>query len=609
MKTQLTADGNYILSPFRRWFGLFLMALGGGTIYLVPYLLYQYIGDLTGVNGLTQDQLGSLMTVYGIINIIFYIPGGWVADRFSTKTLFTFSMIATGGLSIWYSLLGFGFVDFTQLVLIHALFAVSTVLTFWSAFVKGVNLFSKKGEEAKTYSRTDLMRNIIGVLCGFISVGLSSIAITGTVFIDGGSQMFFTIGFYGAIYIITGVLCAFIMPGEWIQKSTKRNFDGLWEFTASGTTEVIVVKDKKDLRPYKNLAIRSFWVKVGTDLIQSLKNANMWLIALLVFFIMNTYAAINSFGTYFMADYGMTNSQVITFLSYTFQYGAPILGALFFGWWTNNKTKCASKSIIHSNIALIAVCAIILVVSGTNQTSIETGKETLLPLIIGIVMFCVGMFFVGGSRAIYWSTMNETKIPLSIMGISSGLISIIGFSKDVYVFPLFTGDSLFGVSGIWSQYAIHGIVNGKDAILGYTNDAYVALYTYALINAVCALLISYVIFQRTKNGKFWSIPQSFKYIFSLNEQFNQSNELYKKIKKTNEKNINNVNLRIIAEISSNNVLSKNDIQSRLGFNIDRNLNYLLQNDFVISKVKNGEYFYSINVNKFSDKEVFVKKGV
>ncbi len=74
------------------------MALGGGTIYLVPYLLYQYMGALNGVNGLTTDQLGSLMTIYGIINIIFYIPGGWVADRFSTKTLFTFSMVATSAL-------------------------------------------------------------------------------------------------------------------------------------------------------------------------------------------------------------------------------------------------------------------------------------------------------------------------------------------------------------------------------------------------------------------------------------------------------------------------------------------------------------------------------
>ncbi len=501
MKTQLAEDGSYILSPFRKWFGLFLIALGGGTIYLVPYLLNQYASLLEATLEVPRSDINTLVMVYGIISLIFYIPGGWVADRFSTKLLFSFSMIGTGILSVWYALFGTNVIpagNFWQLYVIHGLFAFTTVLTFWSAFVKGVNLMGRKNEQAKLYARCDVMRNIIGCLCGFISVGFVSITLTGSVFpVKGeayGSSLFFTIIFYAAIYIITGVLCAFLLPGEWIQKSTKRNMDGLFEFTPMGSENIIICKDKEELKMAKTTAAKHFWRQVGIDLVQSLKNPNMWLISFLIFFTMNCYTAINGYGSTFMQAYGVKEQQVRQFLSYLYNYGTPILGALLFGWIASKRTKNASKAIIWTNFPLVAlIIAMLIMVGVASPAQAEANGSSTAIVVIGIIILCASMIFIGGSRGIYWSTMTETKIPLSIVGISSGLISIIGFSKDV-----------------WAYQAIDQIMNIDNG-----SHQFIGLYVFALVNAICALIMSYIVFQKVNKGKVFTRDQSFLDVFQL----------------------------------------------------------------------------------------------
>ncbi len=499
MKTQLAEDGSYLLSPFRKWFGLFLIALGGGTIYLVPYLLNQYMNQLTTTLGVSESDVSLLVTIYGVVSLLFYIPGGWVADRFSTKLLFSFSMVGTGLLSVWYALVGISGsgVDFSQLYIIHALFAVTTVLTFWSAFVKGVNLMGSKKEQAKLYSRCDVMRNIIGCICGFISVGLGGITIASSIFIPNGATIFFTIIFYACIYILTGVLCAFLLPGEWIQKSTKRNMDGMFEFTPMGSDHIYVCKTKEQLKKVKKDSRNHFWKQVGIDLVLSLKNPNMWLISLLIFFTMNCYTAINGFGTTFTSAYGI-DSSVGSYLSYLYNYGTPIIGALLFGWIATKRTRNSSKAIIWTNIPLVALIAAMLIIALSVKTVGEGNDNAQVAGIIGVIILAISMIFIGGSRGIYWSTMTETKIPLSIVGIASGLISIIGFSKDVWAYP-----------------AIAAMMDPYKGATTYSHEAFVWLYVFALINAICALIMSYIIYQKVNKGKVFTRDQSFLDVFKI----------------------------------------------------------------------------------------------
>ncbi|WP_251274931.1 MFS transporter, partial [Enterobacter hormaechei] len=77
-------------------------------------------------------ELGFLMTAYGLVNFLLYLPGGWAADRFSARKLMTFSLISTGISGFYYAT----FPSYTMICLLHALWAVTTVFTFWAVCVR-----------------------------------------------------------------------------------------------------------------------------------------------------------------------------------------------------------------------------------------------------------------------------------------------------------------------------------------------------------------------------------------------------------------------------------------------------------------------------------------
>ena len=77
---------------------LLLMIISMCTIYVLPYLRYQFFTPLQEAMGLAGEtqKYGNLVTVYGVMNILMYLPGGIIADRFNPKKLMVFSMISSG---------------------------------------------------------------------------------------------------------------------------------------------------------------------------------------------------------------------------------------------------------------------------------------------------------------------------------------------------------------------------------------------------------------------------------------------------------------------------------------------------------------------------------
>lgn len=123
---------------------LILMMLALATIYVLPYLRYTFYIPLQEAMNLVGEnkKYGMLTSIYGIANFLLYIPGGWMADRFDPKKLMVFSMVSTGALGLWLST----WPGYTTLLLIYALFGITTVLTFWSASIKCINVISASDE-------------------------------------------------------------------------------------------------------------------------------------------------------------------------------------------------------------------------------------------------------------------------------------------------------------------------------------------------------------------------------------------------------------------------------------------------------------------------------
>ena len=123
------------------------LCLSGGIIYLLPYLREVYYVPLLEALGLTNTQLGVMMSVFGATAMLSYFPGGWIADRVSPRILISLSMISTG-------LAGFYFATFPSYricIVIHAFWGVSVTLTFWAALIKATRYWAPPSRQGRAF--------------------------------------------------------------------------------------------------------------------------------------------------------------------------------------------------------------------------------------------------------------------------------------------------------------------------------------------------------------------------------------------------------------------------------------------------------------------------
>ena len=78
-----------------KWVLLVILSIGGGLIYQLPLLRYTFYEPLKEAMGVTDGQLGVLASIFGTINLICYIPGGYIADKFAPGKLIGFSLFTT----------------------------------------------------------------------------------------------------------------------------------------------------------------------------------------------------------------------------------------------------------------------------------------------------------------------------------------------------------------------------------------------------------------------------------------------------------------------------------------------------------------------------------
>jgi sugar phosphate permease len=89
------------LRPPRSFATLAVLFMGGGSFYTLPYLSAYFYIPMKDAMRLDNMQIGLMGSALGIASMIFYWPGGWIADRVAPRKLIAFSLIANGLLGFW----------------------------------------------------------------------------------------------------------------------------------------------------------------------------------------------------------------------------------------------------------------------------------------------------------------------------------------------------------------------------------------------------------------------------------------------------------------------------------------------------------------------------
>ena len=86
-------------SKARKYLTIIALGLAGGSIYFIPYVKYVFYDAQLAAMGINNTQSGLLLTMYTIGNMVLYIPGGYLADKVSTKKALIISLVATSVLT------------------------------------------------------------------------------------------------------------------------------------------------------------------------------------------------------------------------------------------------------------------------------------------------------------------------------------------------------------------------------------------------------------------------------------------------------------------------------------------------------------------------------
>tara|TARA_Y100001935_G_scaffold171500_1_gene141534 strand:+ start:343 stop:1542 length:1200 start_codon:yes stop_codon:yes gene_type:complete len=377
--------------------------LAAESIYILPYVLARvFRPTFLDVFNLTNFELGGLFSIYGVVAFFSYLYGGVLADRYSPRKLLSISLIFTslGGLIMMT------YPSYLIMQLLFAYWGFTTVFIFWAPMLKATRAIGGVKMQGKTFSFLDGGRGVVASSIGLIGVLIFSILITedvSSLTLSEKQEVFkYVIGASSLIVFIIGIVVYTYLKIE--------------------------LKDDEKIGNIKSL-------------LELAKLKSVWLIS---FIILCAYMG------YKITDvYSLYASEVMKFdeidaarVGALQQYLRPIVcvSVAFF----TDKNGNINNILIGF---LVMMLGSILFASGLIKVSMN------ILFIISLIIVATGTYAI---RGLYFSILKDGKIPYILSGTAIGLISIVGYSPDIFATPLYGYllDNFPGIRGHQYVYLI-----------------------------------------------------------------------------------------------------------------------------------------------------------
>ena len=368
------------MSTVRRWLIMTVLAFSGGIIFLLPFLFEVYFRTVADALGLTNTEMGVLFSAFGVTSMIAYFPGGWLADRLSPRKLMTTSLISTGLAGLWFATLP----AYEIVVAIHIFWGLSISLLFWGAMIRVTRNWAPPDQQCKAFGILEGMRGIgeagthTCLLLIFAWLGSTEKALT--VVITNLSLLIITLG----------VVSWFVI------EDTVRDEEADGSKNKVGLQEVMTI----------------------------LKMPVIWLISIVILCAYCAYWGSFSFTPY-STDVFMMSAAIAAAISIGRMWLKPV-GALIAGFVADSFGASVSISVLFA----------ILIASFSGFALISADPDLIVIVLINVAIAAMAVFAL---RGIYFALLDEGGIPLALTGTAGGIVSLIGFTPDIFM-PL-----LFGV--------------------------------------------------------------------------------------------------------------------------------------------------------------------
>ena len=366
---------------------LALLILSGEFIYFLPYVLSRvFRPTFLDVFQLNNFQLGSLFSVYGIVALLSYVYGGVITDKYSPRKLMSSALFLTafGGLVLA------SYPSYQTLQVLYGYWGFTSVFLFWGAMIKATRLWGGDNNQGKAFGFLDGGRGIVAASMSSIGVFIFSIILTTD--IESASVIERQEAFRYVI-LFSSFMVAFI---------------GLLVFIFLRSSEEKSTNIKSSLNSLTNIK-------------HVLKNESIWLLMIII---MCAYVG------YKVTDYYSLYASEVMFYD---QIEAAKVGAV----------QLYLRPIVCIIIGLLAdktknmfwiIFGFIAMLIGAVIFSLGFIQPDMnFIFFLSLVVLAVGTYSI---RALYFAVLKEAKVPFALTGTAVGLISVVGYSPDIFAGPI-----------------------------------------------------------------------------------------------------------------------------------------------------------------------------
>lgn len=365
------------------WYFLLLVILAGESVFILPFVLARvFRPTVLEVFNLTNVELGLCFSLYGIIAMISYPFGGILADKFQPRKLIA--------VALWMTALGgFLYATFPSLMtlkLLYAYWGFTTIFLFWAPMIKATRVWGGTNSQGKAFGFLDGGRGLVGALFGTLGVIVFSLFITSEIaeatLIESKTAFKQVILVCSCIVILVGVLVWFFLK---VDRELEKK----------------IVLDKISLSQVKEV----------------LRLPSVWLLMIIILCGYVGYKITDVFSQYAsdVMQYDQVESaKVGTFLLYI----RPIVGVLI------------GVIADRSRITLLLLLSFVISFFGALLFAFGFVTQSVTALFfVSIFIVAAGIY---GIRSLYFAVMQKGQIPLVLTGTAVGLISLIGFTPDIF---------------------------------------------------------------------------------------------------------------------------------------------------------------------------------
>ncbi|MEM9361787.1 MAG: MFS transporter [Bacteroidota bacterium] len=405
------------------WYYLILLILSGEAVFILPFVLPRiFRPTVLDVFDLTNVEIGICFSIYGLVAIPSYLFGGPLADKYPPRKLIATALWMTALGGILYA----QYPGFSTLKILYGYWGFTTIFLFWAPMIKATRVWGGGSSQGKAFGFLDGGRGMTGALFGLLGVLIFSFFLTDDANVaslsDRKNAFTYVIYVSSVIISIIGILT--------------------WFYMKTGSDERKLVLERITAKEIKEV----------------LRLPSVWLLMIIILCAYVGYKItdiISQYAEEVMLYNQVESAEVGTFL----QFLRPITGVLI------------GLIVDRFKITLWLVFSFVsCIIGGLLFASGWIAPTTTLLYFLSVSIIGVGVY---AGRSLYFAVMRIGKIPIVLTGTAVGLVSLVGYTPDIfagllsgYLLDSHPGEEL-GHQLVFLMLACFSFVGGVAAVRYY----------------------------------------------------------------------------------------------------------------------------------------------